>query len=80
MRISVDLAPAVADSLENLEGRTGLPRSSLLHEALRLGLAQLGDQRSARTPFVQETLSVGAVRLENLDDIGGILASLDEEE
>jgi hypothetical protein len=77
MRISVNLSPAVAGSLEKLEERSGLPRSSLLHEAPRLGVARLSEPR---TPFVQETLSVGAVRLENLDDVGGVLALLHEEE
>jgi hypothetical protein len=77
MRITVDLAPAVADSLRKLEERTGLPRASLAHEALRLGVAQLEEPRRQ---FVQETISVGGVRLQNLDDIGGVLALLDEEE
>lgn len=77
MRITVDLAPAVADTLRKLEERTGLPHASLAHEALRLGLARLDEPHA---PFVQETLSAGAVRLENLDDIGGVLAALEEEE
>ena len=77
MRITVDLAPAVADALRKLEERTALPRASLAHQALRLGIAQLA---KPRRPFVQETLSVGGVRLPNLDDIGGVLALLDEEE
>lgn len=77
MRVTVDLAPAVAESLRKLEERTGLPRASLTHEALRLGIAQLGEPRR---PFVQETFSVGAFRMENLDDVGGVLALLDEEE
>lgn len=76
MRITVDLAPAVAAALGKLEVRTGLPRDSLAQEALRLGLARLDE---ARAPFVQETLSVGAIRLANLDDIGGVLALLDDE-
>lgn len=77
MKITVELAPAVADSLRRLEERTGLPRPSLIQEAIRLGLTQLVERGA---PFVQETISIAGVRRENLDDVGGVLALLDEEE
>lgn len=80
MRTTLTIEEDVAAALERLRQQRGDSHKSLVNEALRLGLQRLEDERPRRTPFVQETLSVGGVRLENLDDIGEVLTLVEGED
>jgi hypothetical protein len=80
MRTTLTIEEDVAAALERLRQQRGDSHKSLVNEALRLGLQRLEEERPRRTPFVQETLSVGGVRLENLDNIGEVLALVEGED
>jgi hypothetical protein len=74
MRRTLTLDDDVAAALERLRQQRQESEESLVNQALRFGLQRLEEERPARAPFVQETLSVGGVRVESLDDVGGVLA------
>lgn len=80
MRTTLTIEEDVAAALERLRQQRGDSHKTLVNEALRLGLQRLEEERPPREPFVQETLSVGGVRLENLDDIGEVLALVEGED
>jgi hypothetical protein len=80
MRTTLTIEEDVAAALERLRQQRGDSHKSLVNEALRLGLQRLAEERPPRAPFVQETVSVGGVRLENLDDIGAVLALVEGED
>ena len=72
MRTTLTLEDDVATSLERLRKTGDVSLKSLVNRALRLGLREL-EERPPREPFVQETLSAGECRLNDLDDIGEVL-------
>lgn len=80
MRTTLTIEEDVAAALERLRQQRGDSHKSLVNEALRLGLQRLDEERPRRAPFVQETLSVGGIRLENLDDVGEVLALVEGED
>lgn len=73
MRTTLTLEDDVAASLERLRKVGDDSLKSLVNRALRLGLREMEEERSPREPFVQETLSAGECRLNDLDDIGEVL-------
>ncbi|HEX2162416.1 MAG TPA: CopG family transcriptional regulator [Thermoanaerobaculia bacterium] len=80
MRTTLTLDDDVAAAIERLRRQRGGSHKELVNEALRAGLERLQEDRPPRAPFVQETLSVGRLRLQSLDDIGEVLALVEGED
>lgn len=80
MRTTLTLEEDVAAALERLRREHGGSHKALVNQALRVGLRELEEARPRSKRFVQETLSVGAVRLQNLDDVGEVLALVEGED
>jgi hypothetical protein len=74
MRTTLSIDDDVAAQLEALRARGDRSFRQLVNEALRVGLAHLGRQvETPRGPFTR-TVSLGAPRLPNVDDVSEVLA------
>lgn len=72
MRTTLTLDPDVAVQLERIRRRRGVPLKRLVNEALREGLSRL-DEPTSTERFRTRTVSVGRLRLSNLDDVSAAL-------
>jgi hypothetical protein len=72
VRTTLTLDPDVAVQLERVRRRRGVPLKRVVNDALREGLARL-DEPASSERFRTRTVSVGRLRLPNLDDVSAAL-------
>ena len=72
MRTTLTLDPDVAVQLERVRRRRGVPLKRVVNDALREGLSRLDEPPTAER-FRTRTVSVGRLRLSNLDDVSAAL-------
>ena len=72
MRTTLTLDPDVAVQLERIRRRRGVPLKRVVNDALREGLSRL-DEPASTERFRTRTVSVGRLRLPNLDDVSAAL-------
>jgi len=72
VRTTLTLDPDVAVQLERVRRRRGVPLKRVVNDALREGLARL-DEPTPTERFRTRTVSVGRLRLPNLDDVSAAL-------
>jgi hypothetical protein len=72
VRTTLTLDPDVAIQLERIRRRRGVPLKRVVNDALREGLARL-DEPTSTDRFRTRTVSVGRLRLPNLDDVSAAL-------
>jgi hypothetical protein len=72
VRTTLTLDPDVAIQLERIRRRRGVPLKRVVNDALREGLSRL-DEPAPAERFRTRTVSVGRLRLSNLDDVSAAL-------
>ena len=74
MRTTLSLDDDVAAQLEQLRARGGRSFRQLVNEALRVGLAHLDRESAAPRGSFTWAVSLGALRLPDVDDVSAALA------
>lgn len=77
MRTTLSLEEDVAVALERLRRNRDESFKDLVNEALRRGLQQMNNRPAKRERFVTATVDLGRARIPDLDDIAGVLASVE---
>jgi hypothetical protein len=72
VRTTLTLDPDVAIQLERIRKRRGVPLKRVVNDALREGLSRL-DEPEPTERFRTRTVSLGGLRVPNLDDISAVL-------
>ena len=78
MRTTLTLDPDVAAMLAEYRERRELGLKEAVNEALRNGLQAAQRTSENRPPFRTKGIDHGRPRVSNVDDVGGLLESLDE--
>ena len=74
MRTTLTLDDDVAKAIERLRKQRDATLKEIVNEALRVGLEALERPRVRRRKFRSDTVSLGRVKLANLDDIAEALS------
>lgn len=77
MRTTLSLEEDVAVALERLRRNRDESFKDLVNEALRRGLQQMNSRPAKRERFVTATADLGRARISDLDDIAGVLGSVE---
>jgi hypothetical protein len=79
MRTTLTIDDDVAATLERVRGLRNASLKDLVNEALRRGLKDMTDRPKHREPFRTESVALGAVRMDGIDNIGEALAIAESE-
>jgi hypothetical protein len=77
VRTTLTLDDDVAAQLDELRKKRKLTLKQAVNDALRSGLRHLHQPERKRAPFRTKPASVGRLLIEDLDDVGAVLAEID---
>lgn len=78
MRTTLTLDPDVAAMLVQYRRERDLGLKEAINEALRVGLQTATAPARRRRAFVTQVVDHGPLKVSNVDDVGGILETLEE--
>ncbi|MGH2391585.1 MAG: ribbon-helix-helix protein, CopG family [Chloroflexota bacterium] len=79
MRTTLTIDDDIAATLERMRGSRDATLKDLINEALRRGLKDMADRPKHREPFRTESVALGAVRTDGIDNIQEALAIAESE-
>jgi hypothetical protein len=79
MRTTLTIDDDIAIQLERLRHSRSMSLKELINEALRRGLNEMKEKPKPRKPFRTRTVDVGAVLIDNIDNIAEVLAHAEGE-
>jgi Arc/MetJ family transcription regulator len=81
MRTTLTIDDDVAAEIEVLRRLRQVSLKTLINDALRRGLAEMGEHReSPQRPFATKSFDVGEIRVNSLDNIAEVLAEAEGED
>lgn len=80
MRTTLTLDDDVAVQLERLRTEKRITLKEAVNSVLRRGFAAPESSQSETKPFKTRSVSVGRLKIQNLDNIGEVLAQLEGED
>ena len=80
MRTTLSLDDDVAALLARVQKARKAGLKQVVNEALRHGLVSMAEPQGSRRTFRTKAVSLGRCYLPNLDDVAGVLASLEGEQ
>ena len=80
MRTTLTIDDDIASALKRLRKNREASFKELVNDALRRGLRDMNEPQKPRKPFRTRTVSVGRLKIENLDNIGEVLALIEGED
>jgi len=80
MRTTLSLDPDVAEAVQRLRKERRLGLKQIVNEAMRAGLPHLEQRGASKRRFRMRTVSLGAPRLANVDDVAEALALAEGDE
>jgi len=80
MRTTLTLDDDVAVQLERMRVEKRITLKEAVNSVLRRGLANPESLQSRAKPFKTRSVSVGRLKIQNLDNIGEVLAQLEGED
>ncbi len=80
MRTTLTIDDDVAAALKRLRKSRDASFKELVNDALRRGLRDMNEAQKPRKPFHTRSVSLGGLKIENLDNIGEVLAQIEGED
>jgi hypothetical protein len=80
MRTTLTIDDDVAAALQRLRKSREISLKEIVNEVLRRGLRDLNEPQKPRKPFRTRSVNLGGFKIDNLDNIGEVLAIAEGED